>query len=89
MTEMTQVWERLFIGGHDDAQSLLDSNPKRITTVISLFETSVVRRNPDINYLHMPIDDVKPISVGQLDATSTRFTKTSAGERCFCTAAAG
>jgi len=68
MIEMTQVWERLFIGGHDDAQSLLESNPKGITTVISLFEIAVVRRKPGINYLHIPIADAKPMRVGQFDA---------------------
>jgi protein-tyrosine phosphatase len=68
MIEMTQVWERLFIGGHDDAQRLSQFNPKGITTVISLFEISVVRRNTEINYLHLPIDDAKSISVGQFDS---------------------
>ena len=68
MMEMTQVWERLFIGGHDDAQRLLKSNPKGITTVISLFEISVVRRNPEINYLHIPVADATPVEVGQFDS---------------------
>jgi protein-tyrosine phosphatase len=68
MIEMTQVWERLFIGGHDDAQRLLESNPKGITTVISLFEISVVRRNFAVNYLHFPIADATPIIVGPFDA---------------------
>src|ERR1700681_1782004 len=75
MIEMTQVWERLFIGGHDDAQRLHESNPKGITTVISLFEISVVRRNFAINYLHTPIPDAKPIRVGQFDAIIEALTE--------------
>ncbi len=68
MMEMTRVWERFYIGGHDDAQRLFNCNPKGITTVISLFEISVVRRNPEINYMHIPIADAAPIKVGQFDA---------------------
>jgi protein-tyrosine phosphatase len=68
MIEMTQVWERLFIGGHDDAQRLLESNPKGVTSVVSLCEEKVLRRNFAINYVHIPIADAKPLRVGQFDA---------------------
>ncbi len=67
MMEMTRVWERLFVGGHDDAQRLFNCNSNGITTVISVFEISVVRRNPEIKYLHIPIADAAPIDVGQFD----------------------
>jgi protein-tyrosine phosphatase len=66
---MTTIWERLFLGSHEDAQRLANSNPADISTVISLCEAPVVRHNPHINYLHIPIDeDATPIEVGQFDA---------------------
>jgi protein-tyrosine phosphatase len=68
MNEMTRVWERLYLGNRLDAERLQKSNPSGITTVVSLSDEEVLRRNPRINYLHMPIEDDKQISVGQLDA---------------------
>ena len=32
----TQIWERLWVGGIFDTEALADSNPQRITTVITL-----------------------------------------------------
>jgi protein-tyrosine phosphatase len=68
MFEITQVWERLFLGGRMDAERLAKSNPFAITTVISLCEEGVLRRAPGINYLHFPIADGSPIDIGTLDA---------------------
>jgi protein-tyrosine phosphatase len=65
---MTQVWERLYIGSRDDAEHLIRENPHAITTVLSLCEDKVLRRNPSINYVHIPIADATPVSVGQFDA---------------------
>ena len=59
---MTQVWERLFLGGRDDAEHLFRANPNGITTVVSLCEEQVLRRKPGVNYLHLPIADATPIS---------------------------
>jgi protein-tyrosine phosphatase len=68
MIPVTQVWERLFFGGRDDAEHLFRSNPVDITTVLSLCEERVLRRNPSINYVHVAIADATPIPVGQFDA---------------------
>jgi protein-tyrosine phosphatase len=65
---ITQVWERLFLGGRDDAEHLVRLNPFGITTVVSLCEEKVLRRNPSINYVHIPIADATPITVGKFDA---------------------
>jgi protein-tyrosine phosphatase len=64
----TQVWERLFIGARDDAEHLYRSNPSGITTVVSLCEEKVLRCNPGLNYVHVPIADATAILVGQFDA---------------------
>jgi protein-tyrosine phosphatase len=68
VNEITKIWERLFVGGRDDAEALVKSNPFGVATVISLCEFRLVRRNPSINYLHVPIEDESPLSVGQFDA---------------------
>ena len=64
---ITQVWERLYLGGRDDAEHLFRLNPFGITTVISVCEEQVLRRNPGINYVHVPIADATPVAVGQFD----------------------
>jgi protein-tyrosine phosphatase len=64
---MTQVWKRLYIGSRDDAEHLFRENPRGITTVLSLCEDKVLRRNPSINYVHIPIADATPVSIGQFD----------------------
>ena len=65
---VTQVWERLFLGGRDDAEHLVRLNPYGITTVISVCEEKVLRRDPGINYVHVRIADATPIPVGQFDS---------------------
>jgi protein-tyrosine phosphatase len=67
MIEVTQVWERLYLGARNDAEHLYRSNPHGITTVLSLCEDKVLRPNPGISYVHVPIADATPISVGQFD----------------------
>ena len=64
---MTQIWERLYIGGIADAESLAVSNPERITTVVSVSEIPVEAKRASINYLHFPIKDDEPVSVRQFD----------------------
>jgi len=65
---LTQVWERLFLAGRDNAEYLVRLNPFGITAVVSLCEEKVLRRNPGVNYVHVPIADATPIPVGQFDA---------------------
>ena len=67
MIKMTQIWERLFLGGRDDAEHLSRTNPSKITTVISLCGDKVLRRRSGINYVHVPIADASLVSVGQFD----------------------
>jgi protein-tyrosine phosphatase len=67
MMKMTRIWDRLYLGGFDDAQLLAQSNPSGITTVVSLCEDRVLRRDSSINYLHIPIVDAKCHSVGKFD----------------------
>jgi protein-tyrosine phosphatase len=62
---MTQVWERLFIGGLADAEELADDNPDGITAVISLSEVAVRTRREDVKYVHLPIEDDKPVPIRQ------------------------
>ena len=62
---MTQVWERLFIGGIADAEQLADANPSGITTVVSLSEIPVEAKRRDIKYLHLPIEDDVLVPVRQ------------------------
>jgi protein-tyrosine phosphatase len=64
---VTQVWERLFIGGLSDAEELAAGNPHRITTVVSLSEIPVKTKRASINYLHFAIEDDEPVSVWQFD----------------------
>jgi hypothetical protein len=52
---MTQLRERLFIGGLADAEELLEGNPHRITTVVSLSGVPAATKRRDINYVHLPI----------------------------------
>jgi protein-tyrosine phosphatase len=65
---MTQVWERLFIGGIADAEELAGGNPFDITTVVSLSEIPVGTRRRGINYLRIRIEDDEPVPVHQFDA---------------------
>jgi len=51
----TQVWERLFIGGIEDAKALAESNPLEIATVITLCREKVPKVASDVNYLHFPV----------------------------------
>lgn len=64
---MTQVWERLFIGGLADADELAADNPHRITTVVSLSEIPVEAKCKGVNYVSLPISDDEPVSMHQFD----------------------
>ena len=64
---MTQIWERLFLGGLTDAKLLAKWNPNNIDTVISLCETCVTSERPGVNYVHIPIEDEEPVPVRHFD----------------------
>jgi hypothetical protein len=64
---MTQVWERLFIGGIADAEELAAGNPSGITTVISLSEIPVESKRRGICYFHLAVEDAEPVPVQQFD----------------------
>jgi len=67
MSGITQVWERLFIGSFKDAEALAEANPLGIETVITLCEKPMLRRNPTIHYVHIPIADATPIPHGRYE----------------------
>jgi protein-tyrosine phosphatase len=64
---MTRIWERLWIGGIDNAEELADENPHGIMTVISLSILPVHTRRWDISYMHLPIEDNMAVPVQQFD----------------------
>ena|ERR1035438_7047103 len=72
---MTQIWERLYIGGLADAEELADENPDGITTVISLSEVAVKTRREDVNYVHLPIEDDEPVPVRQFYGVTDAIRK--------------
>src|ERR1035441_8099308 len=65
---MTRVWDRLLVGGIDDAERLGPANPDGITSVITLCSDAVKNRASSINYIQLPIADARPISVAKFDS---------------------
>jgi protein-tyrosine phosphatase len=63
----TRVWERLWVGGLPDAEELAKQNPHRISTVISLSQFPVESKRNNVAYVHLPIEDGQPLSVGNFD----------------------
>lgn len=63
---MTQVWDRLYIGGIVDALEIAESNPFEITTVITLCGEPIRIRRGGVNYLNFPVMEENPS--GQIDA---------------------
>jgi protein-tyrosine phosphatase len=64
---MTQVWERLFIGGIADAEAITESNPFGIATVITVCRETVLAKAEGVNYLHFPVPESRPLPVGRFD----------------------
>jgi protein-tyrosine phosphatase len=64
---MTQVWERLYIGGLKDGERLTADNPARITTVLSLCPEEVLHRAEGITYVSLPIADAQPIPCAKFE----------------------
>jgi protein-tyrosine phosphatase len=67
MIEITRVWERLYLGGRNDAENLYRANPRGITTVVSLCEEPILRHNSGVNYLHIPIEESMALARGTFD----------------------
>lgn len=65
---MTQIWERLWVGGLTDAERLARGNPNNIDTVISLCEACLTSKRRGVSYIHMPIEDDRPVPAGDFDA---------------------
>ncbi|MES2392946.1 MAG: hypothetical protein V4555_14970 [Acidobacteriota bacterium] len=65
---MTRLWERLYLGSLADSERLMDSNRHGITTVITLSKSPVSSKRHDVNYIHIPVEDAKAVSVGRFDA---------------------
>jgi protein-tyrosine phosphatase len=59
---VTKIWERLYVGSLKDAEQLAGSNPRHISTVVSLCKDQAIRRAPKLIYMHIPIADANPIS---------------------------
>jgi atypical dual specificity phosphatase len=68
VNEITRIWGRLFLGSLRNAEALAGSNPHGVTTVITLCSEKLGKKNPGINYLRFPIDDSRPLPVGQFDS---------------------
>ena len=60
---VTQIWQRLSVGGIGDAES----NPIEITTVVTPCRETVKKFAPGVNYLYFPLRDARPIPVGRFD----------------------
>ena len=65
---MTQIWQRLWLGGLTDAGRIARGNPSGIDTVISLCEECVASKRRGLNYVCIAIEDDRPIPVGQFDS---------------------
>jgi protein-tyrosine phosphatase len=65
---VTQVWDRLFIGGIHDAEALAESNPLGIATVITVCRETVRTKAEGINCLRFPVLETKSLPVGRFDA---------------------
>ncbi len=64
---VTQIWERLLIGGLNDVETLAKSNPLGVTTVVTLCPEGVRNKAEGINYPHIPLRESRPIPAGKLD----------------------
>jgi protein-tyrosine phosphatase len=65
---MTRIWARLWLGGNTDAERLVKGNPNGIDTVISLSEGCIASKRRGVNYVYVPVEDDRPIPVGQFDS---------------------
>jgi protein-tyrosine phosphatase len=63
---MTRIWERLYLGNFKDAEQLAKSNALAMTVVLSLCE-EIVQQAANINYVHIPIPDSRPLPAGKFE----------------------
>src|SRR6267154_5021505 len=75
LVSITQIWQRLFLGGLLDAERLARANPLGITTVISLSETQPCAVLPEIKYIHLPIEEAQEIPVDRIAAITNAISK--------------
>jgi hypothetical protein len=59
----TPIWERLWVGSIFDAEALADSNPQRITTIITLSPEAAPEELSGINHVYLPLLGDRPIPV--------------------------
>ena len=72
---MSRLCSRLFVGGIKDAERLATDNPAGITAVISLCAEEVVPRGRDIEYVRIPVDDSRPVSLQRFEAAMAAIAK--------------
>ena len=75
MIGITQIWERLFLGSLYDAERLGRANPLGLTTVVSLSATAPCNTRPEINYIHLHVEDAKEIPVDQFTAVMSAIAE--------------
>jgi protein tyrosine/serine phosphatase len=75
LVSITQIWERLFLGGLLDAERLARANPLGITTVISLSETQPCAVLPEIKYVHFPIEEAQEIPIDRIFVITNAISK--------------
>ncbi len=69
MTEVTKIWWRLYLGSIFDAQRLAKANPHGLTHVVSLSQNAPITTHPEINYVHLPVEDELAIPPERFNAT--------------------
>jgi predicted protein tyrosine phosphatase len=75
LSNVTQIWERLFLGGLLDAECLARANPSGITTVSSLSVTQPCAVLPEIKYIHFPIEEAQEIPMDRIAAITDAISK--------------
>jgi protein-tyrosine phosphatase len=72
---ISRLCSRLFLGGIKDAERLATDNPAGITAVISLCAEEVVPRGRDIEYVRIPVDDSRAVSLQRFEAAMAAIAK--------------
>lgn len=67
MKPVTKIWDRIYVGSLKDAAQLSRSNPRHITTVVSLCREKLLLRAPKVVYIHLPILDARPVSAQKFE----------------------
>jgi dual specificity MAP kinase phosphatase len=72
---ISRLCSRLFLGGIKDAERLATANPDGITAVLSLCAEEVVPRGRDIEYVRIPVDDSRAVSLQRFEAAMAAIAK--------------